>query len=132
MRCARKVIGYRALKMSTIKILKELNWLSLPQLIVHESVKSIHKIVFNNSPNAITQYICFSLHRSELVRSIRKPLVIKPPKSEKARAAFLHRAVYIYNTLPDSIRILNVRKFAEKAKEYIFYNKSLTHIDKID
>ena len=132
MKCAHRILGFHSYKMNTTSILKQLNWLSLPQLIIHESLKLTHKITFDHTPPALTKYFAYNLVRSDVARKVRKPSPKIMYKSAKLKNSFIYRSTFIYNTLPYSLRILNKKQFAKQSKDHIFRNFSLKHIPKID
>ena len=130
-KCANRIIGYRALKMSTMAKLQELNWISFPQMVCYQSLKLIHKISYNNEPLALTKYLYHSQVRSELARYVRKPSVQIQYSSAKMKNSFFHRAIYLYNRIPDEVRLNPLKKFSKLVKEYIFHNYDLKTIPKI-
>ena len=74
-KCTHKILGINSYKMTTSSILNKIEWLSFPQTIQHESLKLLHKISFDMTPPALTQYLYHSLHRSDIARLTRKPSV---------------------------------------------------------
>ena len=108
-----------------------LNWISLPQMIIFNSLKLIHKISLEKIPPALTQYLQCNNDRSNLTRIVRKPSAKEKYKSAVCKNAFIHRSIYIYNLLPFSFITLNKKQFAIQIKEYIPKNYDLRTIPKI-
>ena len=105
-KCTHKILGFSSYKLSTYKILKQLNWLSVSQLITFQSLKLIHKISYENEPKALTRYLHHNMERSSMARFTRKPSVKTQYISTKTKDSFFHRSVFIYNKLPDEIRLV--------------------------
>ena len=105
-KCSDKILGITSYKLNTITILNKLNWLSYYQLIIHESVKLIHRVSYESQPPSLSQLLFHSLVRSDIDRQVWKPSVTYKSLLAKTSNTFLHRAVHIYNTLPDTIRYL--------------------------
>merc|ERR1712030_126628 len=78
------------------------------------SCKLIQKVLFENQPKILTQYVAFSLQCTELVRYIRKPFIIHKPNSSELAQSALYRAIYIYNKLGYEIKTLNPKMFSKK------------------
>ena len=111
-KCTHKILGISSYKLTTTNILKQIDWLSFPQTLQYESLKLYHKISFEMSPPAIYNYLKHSMVRSDIARLVRKPSVKHFPKTAKTRNSSLHRTNFIYNLLPDDLRVLNKIKFA--------------------
>ena len=79
-----------------------------------ESSKLIQKVIFENTPKILTNYIAFSLQRTEMVRFVRKPFVIHKPNSAELAQSALYRAIFVYNKLGYYIKTLNPKMFAKK------------------
>ena len=65
-KCSHKILGITSYKLNTITILNKLNWLSYYQLIIHESVKLIHRVSYESQPPALSQLLFHSLVRSDI------------------------------------------------------------------
>ena len=111
---SRPILGHQSLKWSSNKILDKLNWVSIPHLIMSESLKFFHMINFEQEPKSMTKFFTFSLHRSELVRSIRKPMVLYKPKTQTISQSIFFKTVFLYNQLSDAIRVSNRKQFAKQ------------------
>ena len=127
-----KIFGITSYKLNTTTILNKLNWLSYYQIIIHESIKLIHRISYESQPPSLSQLLYHSLVRSEIDRQVRKPSVKYKSLSAKTSNNFLHRAIYIYNTLPDNIRFLPKKSFSKQSKAFIKSNFSTKNIPKIN
>ena len=132
LKCSRNILGFQSWKMSTIQIFKELNWLTIQQLFMRESLKFIHKIIYNDLPKSIMELISFSLTRSDVVRLSRKPFLIKKSKSQFQSQSVLYRAVFLYNNISDTIRYLNPKMFSKSINDYIKQNYPPFEIPKTD
>ena len=97
-------------------------------MIALQSLKLVHRVASKNQPPALTQYF---QHRPELGRAVRKPCVKYKYKTARTKNSFLHRSVYMYNNLPDHLRILNKKQFNKQIKIFIRMNYELKNIPKI-
>ena len=70
--------------------MSELNLLPIYQMITKESILFFHKVVFDNQPAAITQYISFSLSNSQNCRQSRKSLIKENHPSKKMYQTIIH------------------------------------------
>merc|ERR1712240_893922 len=129
--CSHKILGITSYKLNTTIILNKLNWLSYYKLIIHESVKLIHRISYESQPPSLSQLSFHSPVRSDIDRQVRKPSVTYKSLSAKTSNTFLHRAVHIYNTLPDTIGYLPKKTFLKKSKEFIKSHFGTKNISKI-
>ena len=68
-KATRPILGFQSYKWSTFKILDNLKWPNIYQLICSETIKYFHRIIFENSPPAITKLLYISHERSEVARS---------------------------------------------------------------
>ena len=84
-----------------------------------ESLKIFHKIVFNQEPKCMNNYFTYSLCRSDVVRLVRKPMVKNRPKSELVAQSLFHRVVFLYNKLPDVIRMSNTKQFSKNINKQL-------------
>ena len=130
-RCMHNIIGIKSYKMTTTTIMKKLEWLSFPQMVQLESMKLLHKVVYEMIPPSLSKYLHFSMHRSDIARLTRKPSLKYKYKTSKSKNSFFHRTCYIYNHLPDEIRTLNTKKFSKEVKNHIKNNYDLKNIPKI-
>ena len=102
-KCSHKILGIASYRLNTTTILDKLNWLSYYQLIIHKSVKLIHRVSYESKPPSLSKLLYHSLVRSDIDCQVRKPSVKYKSLSAKTSNSFLHRAIHIYNTLPDNI-----------------------------
>ena len=100
-------------------------------MIQWEGLKLFHKITFEMYPLVLTEYLYHSMVRSDVARSVRKPSIKYKFKTAKTKNAFFHRICYLYNLLPDTIRISNIKVFGKDTKIYIRNNYDLKTILKI-
>ena len=100
--------------------------------MIYESIKLMHKISFECYPPALNQYLFHSLVRSDISRLVRKTSVTYISKTAKTANSFMHRLVYIYNTLPDVFRALPKKRFSSELKKYIKNTYDLKNIPKIE
>ena len=91
-------------------------------------------IGFHMNPNHLLceQLLYHSMARSDIDRQVRKPSVKYKSLSAKTSNNFLHRAVHIYNTLPDNIRFLPKKSFSKQSKAHIKSNFATKNIPKIN
>ena len=118
MKCSRPILGFKSLKYSTQKIMNELSWLPIYQMVTKETILFFHKVVFDNQPPAITKYISFSLSNSQNCRQSRKSLIIQNHKSKKMYQTIFHMANFLLNKLPTDIRLKNTKQLS-KYLQYI-------------
>ena len=72
-------------------IMNKLDWITYPQLIIHESIKLLHRVSYEEQPKAINDLLYHNLERSDINRLIRKPSVKHKAISAKTTNSFLHR-----------------------------------------
>ena len=82
-RCMHNIIGIKSYKMTTTTIMKKLEWLSFPQMVQFESMKLLHKVVYEMIPPSLSKYLHFSMHRSDIARLTRKPSLKYKYKTSK-------------------------------------------------
>ena len=130
-KCTHRILGISSYRLNTTTILNKLNWLSYHQIVIHESVKLMHRISYESQPPALSQLLYHSLVRSDIDRQVRKPSVKYKSLSAKTSNNFMHRAVHIYNTLPDFIRVLPKKSFSKESKAHIKAHFGTKFIPKI-
>ena len=130
-KCTHRILGITSYRLNTTTILNKLNWLSYHQIVIHESIKLMHRISYESQPPALSQLLYHSLVRSDIDRQVRKPSVKYKSLSAKTSNNFMHRAVHIYNTLPDFIRFLPKKSFSKESKAHIKAHFSTKNIPKI-
>ena len=128
MKCSRHVLGYRSYKMSTKQIMEKLGWNTVNHMIIMESIKFIHKIIFNHEPNSIFRLFESEGRDGSSLRMVKKLRVKDIPKSEKAYQTLIYRALYLYNKLDYETRSENPKQISKYLKKYI---KILFSYDKI-
>ena len=75
MKCSRPILGFSSYKMSTNKIMSQLKMLTIPHLIMKESILFLHKITYENLPKSIFNLYTYSHNDNNNIRSIRKIMV---------------------------------------------------------
>merc|ERR1712115_415944 len=118
-KCSHKILGITSYRLNTSTILGKLNWLSYYQLIIHESIKLIHRVSYECKPLSPSQLLYHSLVRSDIDRQVCKPSVKYKSLSAKTSNNFMHRAVHLYNSLPDHIPFLPKKSFSKGSKAHI-------------
>ena len=74
--CTRPILGYQSYKQSTIKIMNKIKWSTYYHILIYESIMSLHKSVFEWTPETIMELKTFSINMSQNIRSVQKPLMI--------------------------------------------------------
>ena len=128
MKCTRYILGFESFKLLTIDIMNKLKFMTIYHMITKESILFIHKIIYNQSPDAINKLITYGYNDNN-VRKVRKPRVKAICNSSKLRDSLLYRSIFLHNSLEYDLRNYNPKKLTEYLKEniqYIFpYNKIL-------
>ena len=119
MKCSQPLLGFKSYKFSTQKIMNELNWLPIYQIITKETILFYHKVIFENQPPAITKYISYSLANSQNCRQSRKPLIKDSHRSKKMFQTIFHMANFMLNKLPTEIRLYNPKKMSKYLQKNI-------------
>ena len=55
MKTTRPILGFNSYKWSTLKILGSLKWPTIHQLIISETIKFIHKPIYEDTPRVIIE-----------------------------------------------------------------------------
>ena len=118
-KCSRPILGFKSFKWSTLKIMDTLKWNTIYHMIIADSLKFVHRPIFENLPPAINKYITYSTNRGEYVRYIRKPFVTVPPSSEKLKRSLIYLSIKLHNQLPENVRVWNVKYFNKNIGKYI-------------
>ena len=119
MKCTRMVLGFSSYKMSTIQIMSELNLITIHHLIVKETILFIHKILFNEKPEGIFRLFTYSRTNNMNIRSVRKPMLLQPPKTNNVAQSLFYRAVYLYNCLDHELKQYNPKKLSKHLQKYV-------------
>ena len=118
MTAARATIGSYCFKKSKIYILNKCKWLDIKQMINYASLKFIHKIVVNKKPNSITL-----LYKNILTRrAVVNVTSLYKPKYKKMKVFIIYNGLAMYNNLPNSLRLLNVKRYNIQLRKYIISN----------
>ena len=110
--------------------MKELKWYTFFHILIIESTTFLHKCLFENIPTSITNLLCFSLTRSQNLRSVRKVRMMENTMYFKDSQTLLHRAVFLYNKLPAEIKGYHVKKFKKYASIYVTENFANNNVPK--
>ena len=132
MKCSRPILGFQSYKYSTSKIMQLLNWSTIYQIIMKESILLIHKSMYENKPRAITQFYTYSLNTDRQVRSLRKPIIKEQHFSQHMHKTILLNGLHLYNQLSDDIKHKNPKqlsKYLNKNITYLFPSDRITRYD---
>ena len=130
-KCAHRVIGFESYRMNTSTFLSKLNWLSFYQMVIAGSLKTVHKMVINNEPIALTNYLYNSNSRENMNRIGKNIALSRERKSIKTKNSFLNRSIIIYNSLKIHIVALDHKIFKSRIKGYIWSNFAFNNIPNI-
>ena len=81
--------------------------------------KLLHKTIYNNIPKAIVQYLRQSNITIVGERAVRHTFITRPSRTTKTDKSFFYRGIKMYNSLPQSLKYLEPKKFNKKIKETI-------------
>merc|ERR1712115_321862 len=98
MKCTRYILGFESFKMSTIDIMIKLKFMIIYHMITKESILFIHKIIYNQSPDAINKLITYGYNDNN-VRKVRSPRVKAICNSSKLRDSLLYKSIFLHNSL---------------------------------
>ena len=113
MKCSRPILGYESYKLSTTKIMQKLKWLTIPHLIMKESILFLHKVIYENLPKSIFDFYTYSHNSNQNIRSVRKIMVKNVSTSEKAKKSLIYKSAYLFNQLPEEVRMYNKKKLSK-------------------
>ena len=130
-KCAHNILGITSYKYTTSHLLSKVNWISIHHMIMYRALKLIHNISYENIPLALTQYLQFNMVRSDLAQLVRKPSLKCKYSTSKTKNSLLYRAIYIYNNLPDNIRLLPKKTFTKSLKNHLKNTYDMRNIPKI-
>ena len=117
--------------MSTLAIMRELNILTVQQMVMRESIQFIHKIIVNKSPNVIFNLFTQSNCKNENIRGVRKFIMKKSHKSNKVTNSLFYRAQHLYNCLEFEFCNYNPKKLSKYLQENIKYIFPFNKIPKV-
>ena len=121
MKCTHHILGFKYFIMSRIAIMKKLEMLTIPHLIVKESILFMHKVIFNKNPKCIFKLLEYNSQDSGNIRKVRKMGVKEDIIYEKVRQSLLYRSLFLLNTLEYDCRSMNPKKLSQYLKENIMY-----------
>ena len=104
MKCSHTILGYQSYKWSTIKIMSQLNMITVHHMVIKESILFINKILFNNYPTSIAGMITYSINERNNIRNIYKPMMKDSHISDTVTQSLFYRSIYLYNLLEYDIK----------------------------
>ena len=122
MKTTRPILGYQSFKWNTSHILNTLKWPNVNHLIITETLKFIHKPIFENLPPAITNLFSNSQNRPIHPQNLHIPSMEIKPNSEYLSKTLLHCSLHLYRLSPEAIISLNPKKFSKKIYEHLRMN----------
>ena len=115
MKTARTAIGYHSYYWSNIKVLKMCGWLNGVHLLYYGIISFIHKCNFERLPRTIVNNWCYNSR--ECSRNNIGPIKNKDKNKTKILGdSLLHKGIFIYSKIPDSIKLFKGLKFKNKMK----------------
>ena len=117
--------------MTTIHNLNTLGWMNIQQMIIKQSLQTIHRIHIDQEPKALAQYTHRPPHREQMDRKAKKLSMQYMFKTKKCKNSFFHRSIYIYNNITDDTNNMNKKQFKVFIKKYIPNNYDIKQIPKI-
>ena len=115
MKAAKVILNFNTFKQSNKFILQSCKWPSLVSLIQFASLNFIHKIIYNRSPETISDLFAYP---SRVVKDI---VPVEVMSCRETRNYFLYKTLKIYNTLGSEIKILSPYKFKIKLRKVLGY-----------
>ena len=91
-------------------------------LIIAETLKYIHKPIYETLPLAITSLFTTPSDRSDLAQTLQIPRMKIPPNTEYLSKSVIYHSLHLYRLLPLSITILNPKKFSKQIQEHLRLN----------
>ena len=122
MKTTRPFLGFQSFKWNTTRILSKLKWPNINHLIITESLKFIHKPIYETIPPAITNLFSNFHNRPLNTRNLYIPHMIIKPNTEYLSKSVIHRSLHLYRLLPESIRSSNPKKFGRIIYEHLRLN----------
>ena len=124
LQAAKLVIGRKSFRWSTRRILTEVKWMSIQQLIEYHSQVQIHKIVSNKQPSYLYEKRLKPMEgrtRLQAAGNIQLPNW----KTDKARGSIFYEGVDFYNNLSNETKTANSMKiFKSRLRDEIKYKIS--------
>ena len=120
---AARVVTRNDWNLSTKQNLRQLGWLSVHQLLVYQSVVSIHKIRENSEPIALHNMFNWETKQNTRQVSANTVRPIGVPRYEVANRSFRWRASRWFNSLPKDIKLIrDIKTSKGEAKQWIMTN----------
>ena len=120
MKCTQYLLGLESFKMLTIDIMNKLKFMTIYHMITKESILFIHKILYNQSLDAINNLITYGYNDNNVCK-VRKPRVKAICNSSKLRDSLLFRSIFLHNSLEYDLKNYNPKKITKYLKEKILY-----------
>ena len=131
-KAARVVQGRKAFSLSTVELLKNMNWLNIEKLVILNVSILVHDIINTGEPRYLYERI-IRLTNSSTRSNMGRKLGQKPPdigNNTFTKNQFCSRVFEIYNDLPAQITsVQNKKKFKLFPKKYLHNNKDLPDIN---
>ena len=119
LKTTRPILGFNSYKWNTSRILGTLKWPSIYHLIISESLKFIHKPIYESTPPAIINLFDKSLKGNS--RKLPQPYMNIKENSEYMSKSIFYQTLFMYRLLPDTIRNLNPKKFSKSIYDHLKY-----------
>ena len=115
MKAAKIVLNFNTFKKSNKFILQSCKWPSLVSIIQSSSLNFIQKIIYNNSPETISDLFTYP---SRVVKDI---VTVEVVICKETQNYFLYKTLKLYNTLGSEIKMLCPYKFKRKVRKVLEY-----------
>ena len=112
MRVGRWVKGNSQFMIPNTKICKSIKWSTPNQMILQENMISIHKMLTENPIMTLEQ----ELRKSRSTRKRTYHLKYKP-KCEKMKRNSTYLGMKIYNTIPENLKTMKIKKFKKEIRK---------------
>ena len=119
MKCSRPILGFCSFKYSTNKIMNELKWNTIYQIITKECITLIHKAMYENQLRYIVDFFTYSVNSNDNIRMVRKPILCNIPKSNCMNKTIMVNGLYLYNKLPYDLKLKNPKMLSKHLNRYI-------------
>ena len=121
-KAARSAIGYHTYKWSNFKLLKYCKWLGGVHMLYYSTLCFVHKLNFEMEPKSLINELKFNKNNKN-IRYVKSPVGnIYNSKSKITGDSLMFNGIFLYNKIPDTLKILNMKKFKTEIKNYIYYN----------
>ena len=117
LKTTRPILGFNSYKWNTSRILGTLKWPSIYQLIISESLKFIHRPIYEITPPAIINLFDRSLKGNS--RKLPQPYMNIKENSEYMSKSIFYCTLFMYRIIPDTMRNLNPKKFSKSIYNHL-------------